>query len=70
MLLQKGADIEIVAELIWNTAISITQMYMHSEVKIKTKSVNKLNSILNWVGNESGIKKKQGVLKPMICLVF
>ncbi|MFR2787429.1 MAG: tyrosine-type recombinase/integrase [Clostridia bacterium] len=47
MLLQKGVDIETVAELMGHTAISITQMYMHSETKIKSKSVNKLNSILN-----------------------
>lgn len=47
MLLQKGVDIETVAELMGHTAISITQIYMHSESKIKSKSVNKLNSILN-----------------------
>ncbi len=47
MLLQKGVDIETVAELMGHTAISITQIYMHSETKIKSKSVNKLNSILN-----------------------
>ena len=47
MLLQKGVDIETVAELMGHTAISITQMYMHSETKVKSKSVNKLNSILN-----------------------
>ena len=46
MLLQKGVDIETVAELMGHTAISITQMYMHSGKKIKSKSVNKLNSIL------------------------
>lgn len=47
MLLQKGVDIETVAELMGHTAISITQIYMHSDIKIKSKSVNKLNSILN-----------------------
>ena len=47
ILLQKGVDIETVAELMGHTAISITQMYMHSETKIKSNSVNKLNSILN-----------------------
>lgn len=47
MLLQKGVDIETVAELMGHTAISITQIYMHSETKLKSKSVNKLNSILN-----------------------
>ncbi len=47
MLLQKGVDIETVAELMGHTAISITQIYMHSETKIKSKSVNKLNFILN-----------------------
>lgn len=47
ILLQKGVDIETVAELMGHTAISITQIYMHSETKLKSKSVNKLNSILN-----------------------
>lgn len=47
MLLQKGVDIETVAELMGHTAISITQIYIHSETKLKIKSVNKLNSILN-----------------------
>lgn len=47
LLLQKGVDIETVAELMGHTAISITQIYMHSETKVKSKSVNKLNSILN-----------------------
>lgn len=47
MLLQKGVDIETVAELMGHTAISITQIYMHSGTKLKSKSVNKLNSILN-----------------------
>lgn len=47
MLLQKGVDIETVAELMGHSAITITEIYMHSEKKIKSKSVNKLNSILN-----------------------
>lgn len=47
MLLQKGVDIETVAELMGHSAITITEIYMHSEQKIKSKSVNKLNSILN-----------------------
>ena len=47
MLLQKGVDIETVAELMGHNAISITQTYMHSETKLKSKSVNKLNSIIN-----------------------
>lgn len=47
MLLQKGVDIETVAELMEYTAISITQIYIHSETKIKFTSVNKLNFILN-----------------------
>ena len=47
LLLQKGVDIETVAELMGHTAISITQIYMHSEKNLKSNSVNKLNSILN-----------------------
>ena len=47
MLLQKWVDIETVTELMGHTAISITQIYMHSGTKLKSKSVNKLNSILN-----------------------
>lgn len=47
MLLQNGVDLETVAELMGHTAISITQIYMHSETKVKAKSVNKLNTILN-----------------------
>ncbi len=47
MLLQKGVDIQTVAELMGHTAISITQLYMHSELKLKKTSINKLNSILN-----------------------
>ncbi len=47
MLLSKGVDIETVAELMGHSAISITQIYLHSSSKSKNKSVNKLNSILN-----------------------
>jgi len=49
MLLSKGVDIETVAELMGHSAISITQIYLHSSYTSKNKSVNKLNSILNWV---------------------
>ena len=47
MLLQKGVDIETVAELMGHSAITITEIYMHSDKKVKSNSVNKLNSILN-----------------------
>lgn len=47
LLLQNGVDIQTVAELMGHTAISITQMYMHSTKELKAKEVNKLNSILN-----------------------
>lgn len=47
MLLQKGVDIETVAELMGHSAISITQIYLHSSSTSKNKCVNKLNSILN-----------------------
>ena len=47
MLLSKGVDIETVAELMGRSAISITQIYLHSSYTSKNKSVNKLNSILN-----------------------
>lgn len=47
MLLQKGVDIETVAELMGHSAISITQIYLHSSSASKNKCVNKLNSILN-----------------------
>lgn len=46
MLLQKGVDIETVAELMGHSAISITQIYLHSSKKQKNTSVNKLNYIL------------------------
>ena len=40
MLLQKGMNIKTIAELM---ELNITQIYMHSETKIKLESVNKLN---------------------------
>ena len=43
MLLKKGVDIETVAELMGHTAISITQIYLHSSNSQKQKAVNKLN---------------------------
>ena len=43
MLLKKGVDIETVAELMGHTAISITQIYLHSTDNQKQKAVNKLN---------------------------
>ena len=46
MLLQKGVDIETVAEVMGHSAISITQIYLHSSKKQKNASVNKLNYIL------------------------
>ena len=52
MLLSKGVDIETVAELMGHSAISITQIYLHSSYTSKNKSVNKLNSILNWVAKK------------------
>lgn len=45
MLLQKGVDIETVAELMGHSAISITQIYLHSNNSEKQKAVNKLNEI-------------------------
>lgn len=46
MLLKKGVDIETVAELMGHSAISITQIYLHSSNSQKQKSVNKLNTLL------------------------
>ncbi len=46
MLLKNGVDIETVAELMGHSAISITQIYLHSTNTQKQESVNKLNSLL------------------------
>ena len=43
MLLKNGVDIETVAELMGHTAISITQIYLHSSANQKQDAVNKLN---------------------------
>lgn len=43
MLLKNGVDIETVAELMGHTAISITQIYLHSTDNQKQSAVNKLN---------------------------
>lgn len=45
MLLKNGVDIETVAELMGHTAISITQIYMHSSGSQKNNAVNKLNNL-------------------------
>lgn len=46
ILLKNGADIETVAELMGHSAISITEMYLHSDKQTKSKAVNYLNQIL------------------------
>lgn len=43
MLLKNGVDIETVAELMGHSAISITQIYLHSSSTQKLDSVNKIN---------------------------
>lgn len=43
MLLKNGVDIQTVAELMGHTAISITQIYLHSSNNQKLNAVNKLN---------------------------
>lgn len=43
MLLKNGVDIETVAELMGHTAVSITQIYLHSSTSQKQEAVNKLN---------------------------
>lgn len=43
MLLKNGVDIETVAELMGHTAISITQLYLHSSNDQKQNAVDKLN---------------------------
>lgn len=45
MLLKNGVDIETVAELMGHSAISITQIYLHSSDNQKHDAVNKLNYI-------------------------
>ena len=45
MLLKNGVDIETVAELMGHSAVSITQIYLHSTYKQKKDAVNKLNYI-------------------------
>ena len=45
LLLSKGVDIETVAELMGHSAISITQIYLHSNNNQKQKAANKLNAI-------------------------
>ena len=42
-LLKNGVDIETVAELMGHTAISITQIYLHSSSEQKHDAVNKIN---------------------------
>lgn len=46
MLLKNGIDIETVAELMGHSAISITQIYLHSSNSQKQDAVNTLNNIL------------------------
>lgn len=45
MLLKNGIDIQTVAELMGHTAISITQIYMHSSKSQKDIAIDKLNSL-------------------------
>lgn len=45
MLLKNGVDIETVAELMGHSAISITQIYLHSTGNQKQDAVNKLNHL-------------------------
>lgn len=46
MLLKNGIDIETVAELMGHSAISITQIYLHSSGSQKQDAVNSLKNIL------------------------
>lgn len=43
MLLKNGVDIETVAELMGHTAVSITQIYLHSSKDQKQNAVDKIN---------------------------
>lgn len=43
MLLKNGVDIETVAELMGHTAVSITQIYLHSSESQKQNAVDKIN---------------------------
>lgn len=45
MLLKNGVDIETVAELMGHSAVSITQIYLHSTGNQKQDAVNKLNHL-------------------------
>lgn len=45
MLLKENIDIETVAELMGHSAISITQIYLHSSTTQKQNAVNKLNTL-------------------------
>ncbi len=45
MLLKNGVDIQTVAELMGHSAISITQIYLHSSTSQKQKAVNKLDNL-------------------------
>lgn len=45
MLLKNGVDIETVGELMGHSAISITQIYLHSTENQKQDAVNKLNHL-------------------------
>ncbi len=46
MLLRNGVDIETVAELMGHTALAVTQIYLHSDLKTKHNAVNKLNYLI------------------------
>ena len=43
MLLKNGVDIEAVGELMGHSAVSITQIYLHSTGNQKQDAVNKIN---------------------------